>query len=141
MNNQPITKKEAHKIIENGIFYYPAYEHYGNTEGNIVCDFCSKSNLKCCIGYQDSDLCLKCSETIANRQPNIEPMTQMMEDLCRPDYLPMTRMKQDSVRTMTKMKQSSVRKIDRPVISSITTNMMQDSTRSKFKDRDDDSDD
>lgn len=107
MNNQLITKEKAHQVIENGIFYYPAYEHYGNNEGNIICNFCSKSNLKCCIGYKDYDLCLKCSETIVNKQPNTELPINVMQDLYSQDYVPMTRMKQDSV--MTRMKQDSVK--------------------------------
>lgn len=120
MNNQLITKEKAHQVIENGIFYYPAYEHYGNNEGNIICNFCSKSNLKCCIGYEEYDLCLKCSETIVNKQPNTELPINVMQDLYRADYIPMTRMKQDSVMPKTRMKQSSVRTM---------TFMMQDSIK------------
>ena len=125
MNQSQLTKRDAYKIIENGIFYYPATEHYGKPSANIQCDFCNKSNLKSCIGYQDYDLCLRCTDSIANARSTVDNITGSMQDLySEPAYMPITKMKQSSVRPMisTNMMQDSVR----PMIS---TNMMQDSVR------------
>lgn len=69
-------------IFRYGIYYNPASTHYAEhnrnltTFGpyqefnskpvNVVCDRCSKSNLKVCIGWNDSDLCMKCVDEISN---------------------------------------------------------------------------
>jgi hypothetical protein len=131
MNQQSINKQYAYQIIKNGTFYYPAYKHYENITANVVCDFCNKSNLKCAIGYLSSDLCLNCTETISNSQSNTNKYPPKLHDLHdKSEYIPMTRMKQSSVRKIgpsiaTYMMQDSIRKQG----PSITTNMMQDSIR------------
>lgn len=65
-----LTKKYSHKLIENGIFYYPAYEHYGVPSVNV-----------CCIGYKDKDLCLKCVEIKSNSESNKSNYSQKLGDL------------------------------------------------------------
>ncbi len=117
MNNKLINKNNAMIIAKEGIYYNPACTHYGSNSGNVSCDFCGTSNLKCAIGYQSLDLCLKCtdlmvtSETTSNGYAT--PYPPKMQDLHKIMHnKPQTRMKQSSV---TKSK---------PII---TTNMMQDS--------------
>lgn len=51
------------KIIVNGVFYYPAWKHYGKP-ANVICDRCLKQELKACIGYVDQDLCLECVNSL-----------------------------------------------------------------------------
>jgi hypothetical protein len=60
------------KILNNGIFYYPAWKHYDKPCANVICDKCLTNNLNACIGYGDSDLCLLCvTILISNNRPNI----------------------------------------------------------------------
>jgi len=77
-------------IVKYGTYYYPADKHYYN--GTIVqCDYCLKSNLKSCIGYNTSDLCLTCASKIENgifdspfsRQPSI-PVSTTRPTSCFP---------------------------------------------------------
>lgn len=71
-------KKDLLIIIEKGIFYYPAYKHYGKIT-NVWCDFWSKSNLDCCVGYEDKDLCLRCVELFVenDKNNNLPQMTDL----------------------------------------------------------------
>lgn len=52
-------------IAKNGTYYYPANKHYGG-QGAVVCDRCNKAGLKACVGYNTSDLCLKCVDIIVS---------------------------------------------------------------------------
>ncbi len=56
-------KQNYQKIVNNGIYYYPAWKHYGRVT-TVVCDRCSKSGLKTCIGFGQSDLCMICVEEL-----------------------------------------------------------------------------
>lgn len=53
-------------IINNGIYFFPAWKHYGNQNLTINCDRCNKSNLQACIGHGDIDLCLSCVDQLTN---------------------------------------------------------------------------
>ena len=63
--------KSFHSIIDNGIYYYPAWKHYSKddvNDGNIfvVCDRCNRKNISACIGYKDQDLCIKCVDELTD---------------------------------------------------------------------------
>ena len=51
-------------IVKKGVYYYPAWKHFGLIPTNVACDRCNKNNLIACIGYQDNDLCLDCVENV-----------------------------------------------------------------------------
>jgi hypothetical protein len=53
---------DVDSILANGIFYYPAWKHYG-IERDVKCSLCRTVGLICCVGYQDMDLCMKCVDT------------------------------------------------------------------------------
>ena len=56
-----ISRDDAIQIMNNGIYYCPANKHYPQfTDSNVVCNFCNKTNLVRCIGYNQFDLCLGC---------------------------------------------------------------------------------
>jgi hypothetical protein len=136
MQNILNQKKDLHIIVEKGTFYYPAYKHYGKIT-NVCCDFCSKSNLDCCVGLDDKDLCLRCVELFVendknNNLPQMTDIYRYPQQQTNPHII--TRMMQDSVRRnpqssfmTTNMMQDSVRR--NPQSSFMTTNMMQDSVR------------
>lgn len=134
MNNHLYTKQQLFKIVSLGKYYYPAYTHYSITPTNVRCDFCSKSNLECAIGYEDKDLCMNCVEVLANENKLIK-----LEDIYKQPPQPViTRMMQSSVRTnppnnqpriYTNMMQDSVRR-NQQVPDNLTF-MMQDSIRFK----------
>jgi hypothetical protein len=67
------------EIIREGKLYYPAWKHH-STHGNninVVCDRCSADNLNICIGYNKMDLCMRCSQIVANSNKNYkEPVIQ-----------------------------------------------------------------
>lgn len=50
-------------VITCGKYYKPAWQHYG-TKQIIRCDRCQKCPLDSCIGYDETDLCLKCVSEI-----------------------------------------------------------------------------
>jgi len=54
------------RIINNGVYYFPAWKHYGNQNLTVNCDRCNKSNLQACIGHGDIDLCLSCVDQLTN---------------------------------------------------------------------------
>lgn len=59
-----VTLQQLENCIKQGKYYYPAVKHYHN--GAIVqCDRCLRTNLKCCIGHQQIDLCLSCAQLIS----------------------------------------------------------------------------
>tara|TARA_Y100000591_G_C21272319_1_gene423287 strand:- start:92 stop:517 length:426 start_codon:yes stop_codon:yes gene_type:complete len=136
-----LTDTQAKHIIENGKIYMPATSHYAHLyQKQIVvsCDYCSKSNLKICIGLVQQDLCLDCAQRIAdvfNSNKYIKhteslggirpwPLSRMIQDSVVSRQTPTpyiaTYMMQDSVVPTTNMMQDSIVP---------TTNMMQDSAR------------
>lgn len=96
-----------YQIVEYGNFFFPAWRHYGNPSTNVRCDRCHRTNLACCIGFKDKDLCLRCVDFIAERMlnhitvhppflpdyvPPMPPHTLMMQDMFN---VPHTRMMQN----------------------------------------------
>jgi len=47
-------------VFEYGIYYYPAWKHYGNRDIEIGCDRCQRLGLYVCIGWNDCDICMEC---------------------------------------------------------------------------------
>jgi hypothetical protein len=105
------------QIIKNGNFYFPAWTHYNKSDANVTCDRCRRTNLKCCIGYSEYDLCLDCTEDIVqilNKpiktiQPRYESiiMTEMEQNFIKPSQIK-TKMEQRMYNdnTITKMAQN-----------------------------------
>lgn len=64
------------QCIKFGSYYYPAASHY-NTGSIVQCDRCLRTNLRSCIGYLDTDLCLSCAQYIEMnmKYPNPDPLT------------------------------------------------------------------
>jgi hypothetical protein len=62
--NQSYNFNKFSKILKYGSFYNPAWKHYGIRGSNVVCDRCKKSYLSACIGFEDVDLCLTCSDEL-----------------------------------------------------------------------------
>lgn len=58
------------RIVDYGMYYFPAWRHYGNTPKNVICDKCLKSNLGACIGYGEQDLCLQCADRMTENSCN-----------------------------------------------------------------------
>lgn len=52
--------------IKYGKYYNPASNHYGSSSANCVCDNCGKQHLKICIGWNECDVCLSCTDKINN---------------------------------------------------------------------------
>lgn len=80
------------QVVKNGKFYYPASYHYEKQphEVNIICDRCRRQQLKCCVGYQNSDLCMECVEItvgtmladVPNQSPSqFQSMTRMIQGI------------------------------------------------------------
>jgi len=111
-------KKDLLIIVAKGTFYYPAYKHYGKVT-NVCCDFCSKSNLDCCVGFEDKDLCLRCVELFVEND-KINNIPQMTDFYLNPQQ-------QTNPHIITRMMQDSIRRY--PSSTFMTTNMMQDSIR------------
>lgn len=97
------------EIVVNGNFFFPAYSHYGSLPKNIRCDRCQRTNLTCCVGYSDRDLCMRCVEIVCEKNNDNSPLlphpplTLMMQDIYSP---PLTRMEQNMFRPITKMEQN-----------------------------------
>jgi hypothetical protein len=87
---------------KNGNYYNPAYSHYGKIV-NVVCDMCHIANLKVSIGYDSTDLCMKCVDIISkksvvyNDRMNVtlmnqsstrikQPVTRMEQSMYDPGY-------------------------------------------------------
>jgi hypothetical protein len=49
-------------VLSKGTYYSPAWKHYTDSANRIVviCDRCNTSDLSCCIGYGNLDLCMAC---------------------------------------------------------------------------------
>ena len=50
-------------ILDKGTFFYPASKHYNNGT-TVTCDYCYKTHLVACIGYESYDLCIKCLDFV-----------------------------------------------------------------------------
>lgn len=50
-------------IVANGIYYYPAWKHYGRVV-TVICDRCQKHGLTACIGLNSQDLCITCVDEL-----------------------------------------------------------------------------
>lgn len=50
--------------FNHGKYYVPANSHYNNT-GDVSCDRCKTRNIKVCIGYGNTDLCMNCVDIIS----------------------------------------------------------------------------
>lgn len=126
MQNILNQKKDLLIIVEKGTYYYPAYKHYGRMT-NVCCDFCSKSNLDCCVGFEDKDLCLRCVELFVenDKKNNINPNNNFpqMTNLYRYPH------QQTNQHIITKMMQDSVRNNPNPTNIRMITKMKQDSVR------------
>ncbi len=95
----PLDSSVFLEIVENGNFFFPAYRHYGSLPKNIRCDRCQRTNLTCCVGFLDHDLCMRCVEIICEKNNDNPhpfgpkpPLTLMMQDMFHP---PLTRMEQN----------------------------------------------
>jgi len=121
------------QIIKNGNFYFPAWTHYNKNDANVTCDRCRRTNLKCCIGYNEYDLCLDCTEDVVqilNRpikpiQSTYEPiiMTEMEQNFIKPGMR--TRMEQDFIRPQIKTKMAQ-RMYNDNTITLMAQNMFED---------------
>lgn len=49
-----------YSVIDNGVYYNPAWKHYGHPT-NVYCDRCNRQNLPICLGYSEFDLCMSCA--------------------------------------------------------------------------------
>ena len=59
----PLSIETLADIIKNGIYYDPAWKHY-HAGIEVICDNCHKINIETCIGLDEYDLCIPCSEQI-----------------------------------------------------------------------------
>jgi len=128
------------QIIKNGNFYFPAWTHYNKSDANVTCDRCRRTNLKCCIGYNNYDLCLDCTEDVVqilNRpikpiQPTYEPiiMTEMEQNFIKPSQL-RTRMEQEFIRPQMKTKMAQ-RMYNDNTITKMAQRMYNDNTITKM---------
>lgn len=62
-SSYPLYEDRFNSLLDNGKFYYPAWNHYGRRVV-VVCDRCKMSDLDACVGYGGSDLCLMCVEEL-----------------------------------------------------------------------------
>lgn len=60
-------------VAKKGMYYNPAYLHYGDANTNVCCDSCHRTQLIACIGYMRRDLCLPCAERINNKANLFNP--------------------------------------------------------------------
>jgi len=108
------------QIIKNGNFYFPAWTHYNKSDANVTCDRCRRTNLKCCIGYNNYDLCLDCTEDVVQilNRP-IKPIQPIYESIT------MTEMEQDFIRPQMKTKMAQ-RMYNDNTITLMAQNMFED---------------
>lgn len=95
--------KEFIDVLKLGTFYSPANKHY-NYKGSVVCDRCQRTNLKTCLGYKTTDLCLLCAQSVENMMDKVEPTLPKPYPPLKPDrprtlmlqtqFIPLTRMHQ-----------------------------------------------
>ena len=94
------------KIINNGEFFYPAADHYRKipSQVNVVCDRCHRNNLRACIGWEQWDMCLKCSDEVSEQlampglgggyNPGYKPIDGPQKQIIGPGYHPVAREQQ-----------------------------------------------
>lgn len=70
MNSSCIDKQKLIEVIKCGVYYNPAYKHYGQ-DGIVFCDRCRKQDLSVCIGYEMYDLCLQCVQEEVDKKDKI----------------------------------------------------------------------
>lgn len=70
-------------ILDNGIFYYPAWKHYG-TVINVVCDRCRIEHLSACVGYLQQDLCMQCVHNLTCVNLCEVPIYHPLPPICNP---------------------------------------------------------
>jgi len=70
-------------VYQHGIYYNPAWKHYGR-ETNVCCDRCKSSNLNICIGYRELDLCLVCVNEISRFREYPKIITKMQQSIFKP---------------------------------------------------------
>lgn len=100
-----------YQIVEYGNFFFPAWRHYGNPQLNIKCDRCQRTNLSCCIGFKDKDLCLKCADYLAERMLNNKSIHPPFLPDYVPPHPPMTYMMQNMFNSsLTRMEQNFFKK-------------------------------
>lgn len=63
------------KTFTKGTYFNPANRHYGG-QGQVNCDRCGMTNIKVCIGYSDTDLCMRCVY-IMNSMDIFDPVPMM----------------------------------------------------------------
>jgi len=51
-------------VCHYGKLYVPAYTHYGTDKVSVQCDRCCRKNLSECFGYDVTDLCVSCKNTV-----------------------------------------------------------------------------
>lgn len=107
-----MTAREIMDVVNNGVFWHPASEHYGY-ETIVSCDQCKEDKLPSCLGIKGGkvDVCLPCATKIkalvstssTARRPDGEPLTYMREA----KYEPQTKMRQSMFVTTTTGSSSS----------------------------------
>lgn len=70
------------EIIKDGIYYNPAYKHYGDNLISVMCDKCNRMNLTECYGHKEKsyDLCLECYNDINKIKSNIKIFVEIIND-------------------------------------------------------------
>lgn len=150
MSSSIISYNDAMRIVHNGKYYNHVTNNIGRPSTNIVCDYCSASNLVGSWRLEELvniDLCMDCftklrqnspkglqslpmdMKSLQISQPSDDSLfvhTFMMQDSVRPR--PQTKMMQDSVRRNPQLKVHTYM-IQDSVRPQIQTNMMQDSVR------------
>ncbi len=64
--SRPPARSSAEEVMRAftlGTYYNPAKKHYGR-DVSVVCDRCSKSDLRVCIGTDTTDICLACAAAL-----------------------------------------------------------------------------
>lgn len=76
-----LSNSEAFEVISRGTFFYPAFKHYGITPRYVSCNLCANPNITSCIGYQNYDICLSCTDSLLNRIPQQQPQPSLYQNL------------------------------------------------------------
>jgi len=72
-----LSNSEAFEVIIRGTFFYPAFKHYGIVPKYVSCNLCANPNIISCIGYQNYDICLSCTDSLLNRIPQSQPIPSL----------------------------------------------------------------
>lgn len=133
-------------IFKNGTYYNPATKHY-DFQGIVNCDRCHRKNISVCIGYKDSDLCMRCvsyiEEKIAEEKINnsIRPLSEgryedpsTMTLMMSSDYADkLTFMRSSDYGSYDPMMQTRMMSSDYGSYPKVTTNMKNHSYNFKTK--------